>query len=44
MNKSRSNLRIIMITQGLNEIAKFLLKNYNIVGVVESAPRKKLVK
>lgn len=39
MGETKSNLKIVLITQGLNEIAKFLLKNYNVICVVESAPR-----
>lgn len=41
MDKTRLKLRIILITQGLNPIAQFILNNYQVVGVVESAPRKK---
>ena len=39
MDKPKQNLKIVLITLGLNEIARFLLNNYNVICVIESAPR-----
>lgn len=35
-----SNLKVIIITQGLSQIVHPIVNSYNVVGIVESAPRK----
>ena len=38
-NKDNKGPNVMMITQGLNPIVKPIIENYNVVGMIESAPR-----